>query len=118
MEWNFGDIFLTMLSFYFFFMVAWMFVGIFSDIFRRKDLSGGGKAGWLLLIILLPFIGCLAYMFSRPPVSDEKIALMRAARRARGGHSVADEVAKLADLRSKGTLSEEEFVSLKAQAMA
>jgi hypothetical protein len=66
MDWDFGDIFLTMVLLYFWFMLIWMFIGVFADIFRRTDLSGAGKAGWLLLIVLLPFLGILIYAVSRP----------------------------------------------------
>lgn len=120
MDWDFGDILLTMLSFYLWFMFIWMFIGVFSDIFRRQDLSGAAKAGWLLLVVLLPFIGILVYTATRPPPSAEEVRMMETAShrgRASGGHSVADEVAKLADLRSKGVISEEEFERLKTKAM-
>ena len=121
MDWDFGDIFLTMLLFYFWFMVIWMFISVFADIFRRHDLSGVAKAGWILLIVVLPFLGILIYMISRPPPGPEEVAMMQAQRRGVGasaGHSVADEVTKLADLRASGAISEEEFGRLKAQAMA
>ena len=49
----------AMLAFLFWFMIIWMFIGVFADIFRRNDLSGGAKAGWLLLLFVLPFLGIL-----------------------------------------------------------
>ena len=120
MDWDFGDIFLTMLAFYLWFLVIWMFISVFADIFRRHDLSGFAKAGWLFLIVVLPFLGILIYMISRPPPSPEEVAMIQAAERgvATGaGYSVADEVSKLADLRASGAISDEEFGRLKAQAM-
>jgi hypothetical protein len=71
MDWDFGDIFLTMVLFYFWFMLIWMFIGVFADIFRRHDLSGMGKAGWLILIVILPFIGILIYAVSRPSLMTD-----------------------------------------------
>ena len=66
MDWSFGDVLLTMLAFFFWFTFVWMFVGVFADIFRREDLSGWGKAGWLAVIVIMPFFGVLIYMISRP----------------------------------------------------
>lgn len=71
MDWDFGDIFLTMVLFYFWFMLIWMFIGVFADIFRRADLSGMGKAGWLILIVILPFLGILIYAASRPSLAAD-----------------------------------------------
>jgi hypothetical protein len=121
MEWNFGEILLTMLALYFWFMVIWMFMGVFADIFRRRELSGVAKAGWLALIVLLPFFGVLIYMISRPPMTDADVQMMEARSGRRGAsapYSVADEVGKLQGLRSAGTITEEEFGRLKTQAMA
>ena len=71
MDWDFGDIFLTMVLFYFWFMLIWMFISVFADIFRRHDLSGMGKAGWLILIVILPFLGILIYAISRPSLGAD-----------------------------------------------
>jgi hypothetical protein len=45
---------------------------VFADIFRRKDLSGGAKAGWVLLIFILPFFGILIYLIARPSIVDAR----------------------------------------------
>ena len=50
---------------YLFFMVIWMFIQVFADIFRRENLSGWGKVGWGLLIVLLPYLGTLLYVLER-----------------------------------------------------
>ena len=70
MAWNFGDILLTMLALFFWAALIWMFIGVFADIFRRHDLSGGAKAGWAFLIVVLPFLGILIYLIARPAVAD------------------------------------------------
>ena len=49
-EYGFGELIWTMVAFFFWFMLIWMFIHVFADIFRRDDLSGGAKAGWILLI--------------------------------------------------------------------
>jgi hypothetical protein len=55
---------------YMFVIVIWMFISIFADIFRRRNLSGWGKAGWILLIFIVPIIGILIYVGMRPIDSD------------------------------------------------
>jgi hypothetical protein len=118
MEWNFGDVFVTMLMFVFWVLYISMFFAVFGDIFRRHDLSGWGKAGWTLLIIVLPFVGILAYMVTRPKPTREELAMMGNGYGARGYRfSSADEIVKLAELRAQGAISEEEFARLKDRAV-
>lgn len=110
-----------MLIFFFWIIYIWMFIAIFSDIFRRDDLSGWAKAGWILLIIIVPFIGILIYLIARPRMTEQDKRMMgmwhERDRRA-SGYSTADEIAKLAKLREEGTISAEEFENLKRHALA
>ncbi len=69
-EYGLGGVLWTMLAFFFWFMLIWMFIAVFADIFRRRDLSGAAKAGWTLLIFLLPLLGILIYMIARPSIDD------------------------------------------------
>ena len=55
-EWNVGSVLWTMLVLFFWVMAIWIFIAIFSDIFRRNDLSGWAKAGWIFLIFIVPFL--------------------------------------------------------------
>ena len=71
-DYDFGDFLWTMLVFFFWFMLIWMFIMVFADIFRRKDLSGGAKAGWILLIFILPLFGILIYLIARPSIVDAR----------------------------------------------
>jgi hypothetical protein len=61
-----GDLLLAMVAFFFLFLAIWMFIAVFADIFGRRDLSGWGKAGWVLLIFIIPLIGVLIYLIARP----------------------------------------------------
>jgi hypothetical protein len=61
----FLDIFWTMIIFMFWVIWIWMVITVLVDVFRRRDMSGWGKAGWTLLIIILPFIGVLIYLVSQ-----------------------------------------------------
>jgi hypothetical protein len=63
---GFLTFFWYMLALYFFFILIWMFIATLADVFRREDLSGLAKAGWILLIFWLPLIGILAYVLTKP----------------------------------------------------
>jgi predicted membrane channel-forming protein YqfA (hemolysin III family) len=119
MEWSFGDVLLSMLAFFFWLMFIWMFIAVFGDIFRRDDLSGWAKAGWVFLIFILPLLGILIYMIARPKMTEQDrqmVAAVQERERRLAGYSAADEVAKLAQLRDQGEISADEYNRLKARA--
>ena len=118
---TFWDAIWSMVAFFFWFMAIWIFIGLFADIFRRNDLSGVAKAGWLLLLIVLPFLGALIYIAMRPKVTAQDVELMtraEAGQKAAASVSVADQIAKLQELKAAGAISEAEFEALKQKAMA
>ena len=116
------DLFWTMLWFFLFIAWIWLMISIFSDVFRR-DMSGLGKAGWILFIIVLPFLGALIYLIANGgDMQKRTMSDMAAAEQAQREYirsvatsSTADELAKLADLRNAGHLSQEEFDAQKAK---
>jgi len=117
---TFGEILWSMLIFFFWFMAIWIFVTIFIDIFRRNDLSGWAKAGWILLIFIVPFLGALIYVIARPKMTAQDKEMMERAQEAQRrveGYSPADEIAKLAKLRDEGKLTADEYEDLKRKAM-
>jgi hypothetical protein len=67
-EFGLAELLWSMLVFFFWFMAIWVFIAVFADIFARPDLSGWAKAGWILLIFVLPFLGALIYVIARPAV--------------------------------------------------
>ena len=67
---TFIDLFEALIVFFFWFMAIWIFITIFADIFRRQDLSGAAKAGWIFLIFILPFFGALIYVIARPQMTS------------------------------------------------
>ena len=114
-----GDVLWAMLAFLFWVMFFWMFIAIFSDIFRRSDLSGWGKAGWIVVIFVLPFLGILIYLITRPKPTEAELQLVR--QREYGGavgYSTADELAKLAKLRDAGDITADEYEAAKSRALA
>ncbi len=118
-EWTFGDVLTSMVVFFFWFMAIWIFISIFGDIFHRNDLSGGAKAGWIVLIFVLPFIGALIYIVARPKMTKqdkEDLEKMQEMQRRMSGVSAADEIEKLAKLRDGGKITAEEYEDMKRKA--
>ena len=118
---TFWDIVWSMVVFFFWFMLIWVFIAVIADIFRRNDISGGTKAIWLLAVIILPLLGCLIYMIMRPKVTAQDVqmaARAEAAQTAVSQVSTADELAKLQQLKDSGAISPAEFDALKAKLLA
>jgi uncharacterized membrane protein YcjF (UPF0283 family) len=120
-EWSFGSVLWAMVVFFLWFMVIWMFIAIFADIFHRNDLSGWGKAGWIFLIFILPFLGILIYMIARPKMTEQdraEMAELQAQQQRAAGYSPADEIAKLDALKAQGSITDAEYQDLKTRAIA
>ena len=119
-EWNVGSVLWTMLVLFFWVMAIWIFIAIFADIFRRNDLSGWAKAGWIFLIFIVPFLGAIIYLIARPKMTEqdkEDLERMQQAQARIEGYSAADEIAKLAKLRDNGELTAEQYEDMKRKAM-
>src|SRR5690349_10306600 len=117
---TFGEILWSMLIFFFWFMAIWIFITVFADIFRRNDLSGWGKAGWVILIFIVPFLGAIIYLIVRPKMTEQDKEMMEKAEEAQrriSGYSAADEISKLSKLRDEGKISADEYEDLKRKAM-
>lgn len=115
-----GGFILSMIYIFFLMMAIWMFIAIFGDIFRRNDLSGWAKFGWIILIFVLPFIGILIYIIVRPKMTEQdKEMMMKAqeAQRRAQGYSAADEIEKLQKLKDSGAITAEEFEAQKKAAL-
>jgi len=122
------DLFFSMLWFFLFIAWIWLVISIFIDIFRSDDLSGWGKAGWTLFVLIVPLIGVLVYLIARGDKMqmrriDDAAAQEQASRQyiqsvTGGGASVADEIAKLGQLRDDGTITDAEYQDQKAKLLA
>ncbi len=118
---TFWDVMWSFVAFFFWFMFIWIFIALFSDIFRRNDLSGIAKAGWLLVLVLLPFLGSLIYIVMRPKVTAQDVQTMarvEASQKAVAGVTTADELAKLQQLKDAGAITAEEYEKLKQKTIA
>ena len=107
------------------FMWMVLLLRIVADIFRSSDLSGWAKAGWLLACLFTAYLGVFAYLIVRGGgMAEREMAAVqaqddaaRAYIRSAAGGGVADELERLAALRDKGVLTDEEFAQLKAKAL-
>ena len=97
----------------------WLFITTASDLFRRHDISGFGKVLWVILLIVLPYIGIFAYILTQgrgmAERNKEQARLARDHLRQAVGFSVADEIEKLDRLKSTKSISDEEYTRLRAQ---
>jgi len=121
-------IFWTMLIL--FVWISWLFVffHVVIDIFRSHDMGGFAKAAWFLVVVLIPLLGVLIYVIARgdsmrdrdvaraQDQQDQMDAYVRQAAGASDG--VADELAKLGELKSSGVISDDEFAAQKAKLLA
>ena len=106
----------------------WVLITVFIDIFRSSDLSGWGKAGWFIFVLIIPVIGVLVYLIVRGGKMRQRQVQDAQAQDqqfrsyvqdvAGSQTSSADELAKLADLRDKGVITAQEFESQKAKLLA
>ena len=123
-----GETFISMLWFFLFFLWIWLLITIFGDIFRSADLSGWGKAGWMVFLIVLPYLGVFVYLIARGRSMSERAerearardqAMRSYVREAAGtSPSPAEQLEQLAALQRSGHLSEEEFQQAKAKILA
>lgn len=100
----------------------WLFITTASDLFRRKDISGFGKVLWVILLIVLPYVGIFAYILTQGGgMAERNRAQAREVRdelRQTVGFSVADEITKLDQMRAKNSISEEEYLRLRGRLVA
>jgi NADH:ubiquinone oxidoreductase subunit 6 (subunit J) len=124
---TFGQVLLTVLEIFVF--AAWLMVlfTIVGDLFRDHEMSGWGKAAWVLFLIFVPFLAALIYLISRGQGMRERaLAQQQEAqkqldayvRQTAGGGSAADELTKLAKLHDDHKLSDQEFEAAKAKIVA
>jgi hypothetical protein len=122
------DVFWAMLWFFLWVVWFWLLITVFADIFRSDDLSGWGKAGWTLVTVLFPYLGVFVYLIARGRSMTERAerhALeAEAAQRTYIQHvagsaaSSAAELERLAQLRERGLLTDDEFAAQKSKILA
>jgi len=97
---------------------SWMFIALFADVFRR-DISGWAKAGWIILMVIFPFIGILAYLIARPKTEPGDLAMYQTRPAPQPAqHNAADEIAKAAELQDQGRITAAEYERIKQHALS
>ena len=126
-DFTLGDALLTVLEIFLFVIYFWILITIIGDLFRDHQLSGWAKAGWVLLLLVLPFLGALIYLIARGEGMRDRTVREQAdmqrhmdayIRETTSTGSSVDELAKLSELRDKGAISDEEFERAKAKLLA
>jgi hypothetical protein len=126
-DYTFFDFFWSMLVFFLWIMWFWLLFSIWTDIFRRDDISGLGKTGWLVFTIVLPFLGAFIYLITQDDGMRERgIARARRdrermdsyVRETAGSGGAAAEIERAKGLLDSGVITQEEFNVLKANALS
>lgn len=122
----FLDVVWTMLIFFLWVVWFWLLFTVFADVFRRNDLSGWGKTGWIVFTIVLPFLGVFVYLITQSAgMTERNLQRTQAARaefddyvRDTAGGGAAAEIERAKKLLDSGAITQAEFDSIKQKALA
>jgi len=127
-DYPFLDLMWTMAIFFLWILWFWLLFTVFADIFRRHDLSGWGKTGWIVFVILLPFLGVFIYLITQNVGMTERNLQRSRAQRdqfddyvrstAGSGGGAAAEIDRAKQLLDSGAITQAEFEALKQKALA
>jgi hypothetical protein len=129
-DYPFLNILWSMIIFFAWVIWIWIMIIILADVFRRKDISGWGKAAWIVFLIVLPFIGVLVYLIAQHDGMTQRSEEAAMAQKAQfddyvrnvggaaGGGGSAAEIEKAKQLLDSGAITQAEFEALKAKALA
>ena len=126
-DYPFLDVLWTMLVFFGWVIWFWLLITVFSDLFRRHDISGWGKAGWTLFCIVLPFLGVLIYLGTQGKHMAERNVKMARRQQAEFDSYVREvasdsgptaEISRAKELLDRGAISQAEFEQIKQKALA
>jgi len=126
-DYPFFDVFWTILIFFLWVMWFWLLFAVWADIFRRHDLSGWGKAGWLIFTIVLPFLGVFVYLIAESKgmnernmerAKSERAQLDSYVRETASSGGPAAEIEKAQALLQSGAITQAEFDAIKQKALA
>jgi hypothetical protein len=126
-DYPFLDLMWTMLVFFAWIIWFWLLITVFADIFRRHDIGGGGKTLWIIFTILTPFLGVFVYLISQGKgMAERNMKSMQAAQAQQADYiksvassgGAADEIEKAKKLLDSGAITQAEYDSIKAKALA
>jgi hypothetical protein len=121
-----GDLIWTTIWVFFLIMFIWLFISIVSDLFRDHEVSGWGKAAWVIGLIVFPLLGSLVYLIVRGEGMARRSAAQSRAAQAEfdsyvrevagtSGGSPVDELTRLSQMRNSGTITDAEYETIKAR---
>lgn len=126
-DYPFLDVMLSMFVFFLWILWFWLLFTVFADIFRRRDISGLGKTGWILFCIFLPFLGVFIYLISQgqhmaernmAQVQAQQAATDQYVRETAGSAGAAGEIERAKNLLDSGAITQDEFNAIKQKALA
>ncbi|MGC1746598.1 MAG: SHOCT domain-containing protein [Pseudolabrys sp.] len=114
---TYSNVLMNMLGIFAFVVWFWLLVIIYGDLFRRHDISGWGKALWVIALVLTSYLGIFAYLITQGKGMAERNAQQtqqaREELRRVVGYSAADEITKLDQLKKSGSITDDEFRRLR-----
>jgi hypothetical protein len=124
-DYPFLNILWTMIIFFAWVIWIWIAITVLVDVFRRHDIGGVSKAGWVILVIVVPFLGVLIYLLANHEGMAQRNVKQAEAQKAQfddyvrqtAGGSAA-EIAKAKELLDSGAISQAEFDQIKQKALA
>jgi len=126
-DYPFLDVLWTMLVFFAWVIWFWLLITVFGDLFRRHDISGFAKAMWMIFVIVLPYLGVFVYLIAESKGMAERNMQQAQAAQSQFDDYVknvaaesgpAGEIERAKQLLDSGAISQTEFDSLKAKALA
>jgi hypothetical protein len=125
-DWTFGQLMWSFLVFFTWILFFWMLFAVIGDIFRRHDISGWGKAGWIIFTVCLPFLGIFVYLIANSKgMAERNMKQVQTAQadtdayiKSVAGSDPAATIEKGHALLEKGAITQAEFEQLKASALA
>jgi len=122
----FLDVVWTMFIFFGWIIWFWLLFTVFGDVFRRNDLSGWAKTGWIVFTIVLPFLGVFVYLITQSSGMTERNIERGQAQQAQlddyvrdtAGGGPAAEIERAKKLLDSGAITQAEFDSIKQKALA
>jgi hypothetical protein len=121
------EVFETMLIFFAFVIWLWLLFVVIGDIFRRQDIGGWAKAAWILVLVVLPYLGTLIYLIAEHTgINERSVKQQKAAesefsdyvKGVASQQSPADQIARAKTLLDQGAIDQAEFDSIKQKALA
>ena len=125
-NYNFASFLWDVLVIFAFVIWFWLLVVVFGDVFRRRDISGWGKAGWIILVIVLPYLGVFIYLIAEhdgmagrntQQVQAQQAVADQYIRSVSGSGGPASEIETAKNLLDSGAITQAEYDSLKAKAL-